>query len=205
MADTIIQTQWGYDIYLADGETIPAIVSPEQIATASGGRISADDTRLPAVCAAVSAAVRDYCGWHVAPNLHCELMTQVDTRVVMLPAKFVSAIDDIEVSEEHLAASDYEWKRSGAVRLSRCPAARGRWQAYRIEYDAGLDSSITSLGQIAAQIALNNLMAAPGIRNESVGQVSVSYSQMTEGVSGGVQLLERDKAMLAPYRIHPRM
>lgn len=57
------------------------------------------------------------------------------------------------------------------------------------------------LAQIAAQVALNNLMAAPGVRNESVGQVSLSYNQLTEGVSGGVQLLDRDKDLLRQYRI----
>lgn len=197
-----IETQWGYDIILDDDETMPDLITPQQVADASGGRIDASDPRLPAACAAVSAAIRDYCRWHVAPSLTCELQTQVDHRIVMLPAKLVSDVDEIQVGDD--VVSDYDWKRSGAVRLGHCPAARGRWQAYRIRYEAGVESTLTSLGQIASQIALNNLIAAPGIRSESVGQVSVSYSQMTEGVSGGVQLLARDREMLDPYRLKTR-
>lgn len=203
MSNTII-TQYGYDIIVADGVTqIPNLITPADIAVASGGRISATDDRLPSVCSAVSSAIRDYCGWHVAPVLQCILTTQVDTRVIMLPAKLVTSIESITVDDESLPAHDFEWKRSGAIRLSLHPRKRGRWGAYEIEYHAGLDASASPLAQVAAQIALNNLVSTPGVRSESVGQVSMSYNLLSDGVSGGVQLLNRDRSLLRQYRLQP--
>lgn len=195
---TII-TPYGYDIILSEGADMPDLVTPEQIALASNGRIASTDSRLSWACEAVSAAIRDYCSWHVAPNLSCVIRTEVSTRVIMLPAKLVTSIESVEVGND--TVTDYEWRRAGAIRLGCAPARRGRWGAYEVSYHAGFDTSVSPLSQIAAQVALNNLMAAPGVRNESVGQVSLSYNQLTEGVSGGVQLLDRDKDLLKQYRL----
>lgn len=203
MSNTIV-THYGYDVIVDDETTqLPALITPADIAVASGGRISADDSRLPSVCAAVSAAIRDYCGWHIAPSLQCVYKTQVGTRVIMLPAKLVTSIDGITVRDILLDSTKYEWKRSGAVRIHRHPQARGQWGAYEVTYHAGMDASATALAQVAAQVALNNLVATPGVRNESVGQVSLSYNQLSDGVSGGIQLLNRDKSLLREYRLQP--
>lgn len=203
---TTITTHYGYDIVLPEGVTaVPDLVTPADIALASNGRISADDSRLTSICSSVSAAIRDYCCWHVAPTLSCVYVTEVYTRIITLPAKLVTSITSIEVEGDALDASKYEWKRAGMIRLHKWPKHRGRWGAYQVSYEAGLDASASPLAQVAAQVALNNLMAAPGVRNESVGQVSLSYNQMTEGVSGGVQLLDRDKDLLRAYRLQTKV
>lgn len=203
MSNTVI-TQYGYDVVVADGVTqLPDLITPADVSAASGGRIAATDSRLPSVCSAVSSAIRDYCGWHVAPVLQCSLTTQVDTRVIMLPAKLVTSIESITVDNEIIPADDFEWKRSGAIRLSLHPRKRGRWGAYEISYHAGLDTSASPLAQVAIQVALNNLMSTPGVRAESVGQVSLSYNLLSDGVSGGVQLLNRDRSLLRQYRLQP--
>ena len=197
-------TPYGYDIVLDDDETtLPDLITPADIAIASGGRIAATDPRLPSVCSAVSGAIRDFCGWHVAPTLLCSYRTEVGTRVIMLPAKLVTEIESVEVGDTTLTQDDIEWKRSGAIRLGRCPEKRGRWGAYHVTYRAGLNTSASPLAQVAAQVALNNLAATPGVRSESVGQVSLSYNMLSEGVSGGVQLLNRDKSLLRSYKLQP--
>lgn len=203
---TRIITHYGYDVILDGDEatSMPDLVTPADISQASGGRIAATDSRLPSVCAAVSAAIRDYCRWHVAPLLACECETQVDTRIITLPAKLVPSIEKIET--EGVEVSDYEAKRSGLIKLSACPQNRGKWGAYKISYNAGIDDiSSTPILQVATQVALNNLVATPGVRGESVGQVSMSYNELSEGISGGVQLLSRDKEQLKAYRIYPRI
>lgn len=206
MSTTTITTHYGYDIVLPDGVTaVPNLVTPNDIALASNGRISPTDSRLTGVCSAVSAAIRDYCRWHVAPSLSCVCQTEVLTRIITLPAKLVTSIDEVDVEGETLDPALYEWKRAGLIRLKKWPHHRGRWGAYTISYDAGLDASASPLAQVATQVALNNLVAAPGVRNESVGQVSLSYSQPTEGVSGGVQLLDRDKDLLRSYRVQTKV
>lgn len=197
-------TPYSYDIILDDEETaIPDLITPADIAVASGGRISPADPRLPSVCSAVSGVIRDYCGWHVSPNLMCSYRTEVGTRVIMLPAKLVTEIESIEVGDTTLTEDDIEFRRSGAIRLCKRPDQRGRWGAYHVTYRAGLDTSASPLAQVAAQVALNNLAATPGVRSESVGQVSMSYNTLSEGVAGGVQLLNRDKSLLRSYKLQP--
>lgn len=197
---TII-TPYGYDVLVDDDiSVLPSLVTPEQLVIASNNRLSSDDPRLETACRTISSAIRDFCGWHIAPNLRCILSTEVDTKVIMLPAKLVTSVETISCGNESI--SDYEWKRSGALRFSHLPLRRGRWGAYEISYNAGYDTDTLPLSQIAIQIALNNLMATPGVRNESVGQVALTYNQMTDNVSGGVQLLDRDKDLLRQYRLH---
>lgn len=198
-----IVTAYGYDVIVDDSvTTLPDLVTPADIALASNGRIAATDSRLPAVCTAVSAAIRNYCGWHVAPEMTCTYQTQLDTKIIPLPAKLVTSITDVECDGTALDSSRYEWKRSGLLRIhERHPKYRGRWGAYVIDYTAGFSTAASPLAQIAVQVALNDLMVTPGVRNESVGQVSLSYNQMTEGVSGGIQLMDRDKDLLRQYRL----
>lgn len=198
-----ITTQYGYDVILDDDASVlPPLVSPFEISQASGGRIASTDPRLPGVCAAVSAVIRDFCGWHIAPSLACELDTQVDTRVIVLPAKLVTSVDRVSTDDEDVA---FQSKRSGLIKVGRHPQNRGQWEAYHVEYQAGIDDlAATPIGQVATQVALNNLVATPGVRGESVGQVSLSYNMLSDGVAGGVQLLARDREQLKPYRIYPR-
>lgn len=201
---TII-TPYGYDVVDDDLTALPNLVTADDIAAASGGRIEATDARLASVCSAVSTAIRDYCGWHVAPALQCVVTTEVKTRIITLPAKLVTEVDSVSVAGSTLDADSFEWKRAGLLRLSRNPIRRGRWGAYTVQYTAGLDVSASPLAQVAVQVALNNLAASPGVRSESVGQVSVSYNATADGVSGGVTLLDRDRELLKQYRLHPQV
>lgn len=197
-------TPWGYDVDEDALLAIPDIITPADISVASGGRIAATDARLDPVCHAVSAAIRNFCGWHVAPNLHCVLSTSVDDRVIYLPAKHVRAVDSVTAGDDTLAATDYEWRRDGMIRLRHRPTHRGVWGAYTIEYDAGVDLSSSTLVGVAAQIALNDLVASPGVRSESVGQVSLSYNQGVDGVAGGITLMQRDRELLVGYKLPTR-
>lgn len=198
-----IQTPYGYDVEL-DEATLPALISAADIATASGGRISATDDRLQGVSAAVSAAIRDYCGWHVAPSMVCTVSCEVGSRIIFLPAKFVSAISAVSYGDTPIEVSDIEWKRSGMIRMPKWPSGRGVWGAYEVTYTAGYDAGMTAVKAIATQIALNDLLVSPGVRSESVGQVSLSYNT-TSGQAGGVSLSARDKQLLDAYKLRNRV
>lgn len=197
----MLWTPWGYDIDDDTLEAVPALVTPDDIATASGGRIAASDPRLPGVCASVSAAIRNWCGWHVAPALPCVVDTTIDDRIAYLPAKHVREVKSVACGADDIAG--FQWRRDGLVRLSCRPSRRGSWGAYRIAYVAGVDLESSALVGVASQIALNQLVASPGVRNESVGQVSMSYNT-ADGVAGGITLHKRDRELLAAYRLPTR-
>lgn len=200
---TNILTPWGYDVIVDDLESangIPAIVSADEFSKITGGAYDGnqDDVRL--ILAAVSSAVRDYCGWHVSPVLKCEYRTEEADRLLWVPSMCIKSVDSVTYKGNALSLDDVEWKRCGVLRLS---SIRGdqKWNDYVIDYTAGLDSGAAALKQIVSQIAVNALAAAPGIRSESAGQVSITYNTTGDGITGGISLLDRDKILLQPYRI----
>lgn len=196
----MISTPWGYSV---DADTLDPIITAEQFAVITGGMFSASPERVAAVLSGVSAAIRDYCGWHVAPSLTCVFRGNGEGRLLMLPAMGVSDVASVSIMDsdstgELLPANQYEWTAAGMVRLrfGRFPDA---WRGVLCEYTAGFDSA--SLGVVVAQIAGNALAASPGVADERAGNVSISYNRTGEGITGGVSLLPRDVELLAPYKL----
>lgn len=186
---------YGYE--LADGAELASIITPAEFDALTGGRMSSTTEQVQAMLDAVSAAVRSYCGWHLAPALACTWTGEAPGGYVTLPAMGVSAVSAVRVSGEELDPSAYEWSRSGELRLHRCAP---KWGSVEVDFTAGYDDA-QALGAVTAQIAANALAAAPGVREEHAGAVGISYNQTASGVSGGVALLDRDRALLDPWRI----
>ena len=91
---------WGY-IY--DAETLPDFLNAAEFGAFTNGKFGYD-TRIDANIPAATEAIRNYCGWHVSPNLTCGMIYNVrDLRdaftgpdlLVQLPATFVTSIEKI--------------------------------------------------------------------------------------------------------------
>lgn len=188
----MIRTPWGYRV---DG-ALPPLMSVEEFTIATGGALMADPARLEWALQAASAVVRDFCGWHVAPLVECSADLTQTGRLVKLPTMAVEVINSVTVNGEEAA---YEWVESGLLRLSSHMCGRS-WRGVHVEWAAGVDMA-GALATVVSQLASNALAAAPGVREEHAGQVGISYNQTGNGVSGGVRLLESDKAILDAYRI----
>lgn len=198
-----IMTRWGYEVALDDGaEQLPPIIDADQFGIITGGVMSSTPDQIAANLDAASQAVRDWCGWHVAPVLPCSWIGQGEGRQMILPCLAVRSISSIEVNGAQLDGSAYEWRPSGVVRMT-CGRFPDSWRSVRADFDAGNDA-IGALGAAVAQIAANALAAAPGVRAERIGTASVDYNQTASGVSGGVRLLQSDLDLLAPYRLTVR-
>ena len=185
------QTPWGYSV---EGELGP-LVSLEDFKLLCPG-LSSTDEQISAVLDAVSAAVRDWCGWHVAPSVECTFVGNGEGRLLVLPAMGVTAVESLAV--EGSGIGGFEWAAIGMVRLSD-GTFPDKWRSVECVYTAGFESG--SVGQAVAQIAANALVAAPGVANERAGNVSIQYNQTGAGITGGVSLLPRDHALLAPYKL----
>lgn len=184
-----IETPWGYSV--AD---LPPMLDVCSFRDLYPG-MSADDDSIMAVLDATSAAIRDYCGWHVSPSIECTFTGEGDGRILILPAMGVTAVDSLSVNGESAA---FEWKSCGLVRLT-CGAFPDAWRSVTCEYTAGYDAS--AVAQVVAQIAANAIVAAPGVSSERAGNVQITYNQTGTGITGGVSLLSRDMAILAPYKL----
>lgn len=185
-------TQWGYEV---EGDEIQSLMTVAEF-RAIYPTMSSTDSQIQAVLDSVSAAVRDFCGWHVAPSLDCTYTGRGYGQLLMLPSMSVEAVNSLTVSGNEV--TDYEWTDAGMVKLlGRC--FPDRWRSVVCEYTAGVASA--SIAQVAAQIAANSLAAAPGVSSERAGDVSITYNATGSGITGGVSLLPRDYALLYPYRL----
>ena len=194
-------TNWGYSVDLPQGcFELPPIISVDEFIEQTDGKMVSSEARIEAVIGYTSQAIRDWCGWHVAPALPCSWVGEGDGRLMLLPCKAVTSVTSLKVlgSDE----GSFEWKPNGLLRLkgSRFP---DEWRSVEVAFTAGFEA-IGSLKQAVLQIASNALAATPGVRGERVGQVSVDFNQTASGVSGGVRFLESDLGLLAPYRLSVR-
>lgn len=196
-----ITTPWGYSVESDDNKT-PAILTPADFATLTGNRFSSSAERVQLAIDGVTAAARNWCGWHIAPSLVCDWIGDGAWDQVALPCMAVSGITSVSLAGQMLDVSAYEWRSSGLVRFPRL-VLPDVWRSVEVVFIAGYGQS-SDIANVICQIVANDLVAAPGIASEQAGQVRATYNQTASGVSGGVTLLERDKELLAPYRL-PRM
>ena len=190
-----VLTKWGYSV---DSELGP-IISVDDFQTATGGRMVSSEERIEAVLASVSQAIRDWCGWHVSPNLECTWKGQGEGNLMLLPCFGVPDVESLSVEGNEV--TDFEWLNSGLIRIPcRFP---DKWRSCDVVYRAGFDAT-GALSAAVVQLASNALAATPGVREEHAGQVGATYNQTEVGVSGGVRLLASDYSLLAPYRLTVR-
>ena len=190
-----VLTKWGYSV---DSELGP-IISVDDFQTATGGRMVSSEERIEAVLASVSQAIRDWCGWHVSPNLECTWKGQGEGNLMLLPCFGVTDVESLSVEGSEVI--DFEWLNSGLIRIPcRFP---DKWRSCDVVYRAGFDAT-GALAAAVVQLASNALAATPGVREEHAGQVGATYNQTEVGVSGGVRLLASDYSLLAPYRLTVR-
>lgn len=198
-----ILTPWGYSVEVDDpaegaSPAMPPLLSVEEFRTLTGNRLSSTDAQVAAKLAAVSSAVRDWCGWHVAPALPCRCELDGGVRTLWLPCMGIRSVDAVTVRGEPLLG--FEWAQRGELRL---PARVPPWlRGVEVAYVAGYDAATTQgMAQVVCQLAENALAATPGLREEHAGGVGATYNMTASGVSGGVRLLPSDHAALRPYRI----
>ena len=188
-------TQWGYEI---DG-TLPPLITQDDFDALTGYAWSDDERVAPAIAAA-SAAIRNFCGWHVAPSASCRAVLDVDgKRSLWLPTRCLTSVTSVTVRGQEVTS--YQWSRLGQV----LPSA---WvepglQAATVEYVAGLPVTGDLLALVAGVVA-HAVALAPtsyGILSETAGGVSLTRAQGAAYAGISAALTDADKAALAPYKV----
>lgn len=178
-------------------DTIPELLSVSEFHTMTGNKF-ASDSRVASTLQGVAQAVRNYCGWHIAPIATCKAYLTGDGGAVLpLPSLAVSAVAKVSENGIELDPCCYQFKRLGFIRKDS-PWCEG-WDSIEVVFSSGFDDA-AAIKSIVCQIASNNLAAPAGVREEHAGNVGIAYNQTASGVSGGITLLERDKEVLAPFR-----
>jgi len=187
-------TPWGYDV---EGG-LPPVITAEEFDVITGGVMSSSSEQIAAVLNAVSATIRVYCDWHVAPTVRCAWRGDADGNLVQLPAMNVTSVHSVTVSGRVLDTGEYAWRKSGLIRLAK-PLDDDWGQPIEVEYDAGVSTDY--IAPIAAQLATNALVAPAGVLSERAGDVSIQYNSTANGVAGGIRLLDSDKETLNALKL----
>lgn len=153
---------------------------------------------------AAQAAIRRYCGWHVAPSQEVEgTVPTTGGRIVRLPLMAVSEVVELTAADGADLLPHVVWTRDGIMELDRRvePSVAGiRYRAV-----AGYNpEDVPDVVSVAVQLARRAANAPAGsVRSQSVNGASVSYGFSGDGAPL-VSMLASEREMLAPYRL-PRL
>ena len=196
-------TNWGYSV---DGELTDFLTETEfDMFTADK---FAGDARTGSNIKSATAAIRNYCGWHLYPELPCELSTTFfDRRVsegrggilIQLPAKFVTGITSITI--DGTACTNYILDPSGLLKVYEVPPCM-EYSPIVIQYTAGLSSDMMdAIKELTAHRVTHAVSSSYGVTSEAAGGVSVTYNASWAGNTQTSSLPDDSKEVLLPYRI----
>lgn len=210
---------WGYII---DAETLPDLITATDFSNFTNGKFGTTDTRISAVIPSASSSIRNYCGWHISPNLTCGMLYNVrDLRdafvngdlLVQLPATFVTSVDKVVLGA--VWDSDAEdWSGEVITDSDRIEIGMGDgllkvydvgFQDKRsrifIKYTAGLpNNAIPLIKELAANRVTRALTDTYGVNSETAGGVSISYNSTWSG-KGATALTDDTREILEAYRV----
>lgn len=208
-------TTWGYTV---DAETLPDFLTTEEFNSFTGGKFSGD-ARIAANIPSATAAIRNYCGWHVSPNLTCGMIYNVkDLRdafvgsdvLIQLPATFVTGIVKILLNAKHNASTgeyegdsvdEYDLNNSGLLRVYDVGYLDRKSKIF-IKYEAGLSlDNISVIKELTAHRVTHAVSSSYGVMSEAVGGVSVTYNAAWAGNTRSTALPDDNREVLEPYKV----
>lgn len=188
-----MRTAWGYEV----SEELKPLLTPSQFATLTGNAYLSNP-RVESALKAASQVIRNYCGWHICPELECVAEPKGSGRVKRLPAAYVSEVTSVTESGEELPADGYEWRKDGLIR--RKDKWSDAWGAIEVTYTAGYDvEAVPDLAEAVAAITAGVLSVSAGVASESADGVSISYSQSASSIAASLTAQQRNA--LEPYKV----
>lgn len=206
---------WGYII---DAETIPDFITELEFANFTNGKFGADK-RIATNIPSATEAIRNYCGWHVAPSLTCGVIFNVrDLRdafvgrdlLIQLPATYVSAIEKVVLNAiPNAETNEYDGDviteydlglGTGLLRLYDVGFLDRKSKVF-VKYTAGYPKTPSSLRELTADRVTHAVVNPYGVSSESAGGVSVSYSGAWSGSSNASNLADNTKEILNAYKV----
>lgn len=155
-----------------------------------------------AIVRQVQAAIRRYCGWHIAPSLtETILVDGSGSRHMWLPTLHLTELVEVKSSGEVMDADLIDWSASGYLE-SRCGRFSSRPRGVEVTLTHGYDDSPADLVGVAVGIA-DRSRSTGGARREAAGAVSIDFATFN-GVAGSIALLQHEIDLLAQYKLPPR-
>ncbi|QDQ97977.1 hypothetical protein [Tomitella fengzijianii] len=182
---------------------LPPIISADELADLTGGEVDADDhTRRQ--LAAITTAIRNRCGWHIAPVITEDLTLDGPGGYdLALPTL---RLEDIEqITDAGTTIESPEWSRLGNVRKPDRRPWSTRYQGITATIRHGFDAP-ADLALLIAELVAQAVNAPAGTASatEKFGPFSFTGAAATPGATfaiGGASLLAAQSAVLDRYRL----
>lgn len=185
-------TPWGYEV-----DELPDLITVSDFNAATNNRY-AGDARIEPAIASASAAIRAWCGWHVAPVLDCSITLDGEAGDIWLPTNALASVTSAKVGGEDVTVTGSN--RRGRVRLEHKTCGLGN---VAIDYVAGYDVAVCPdlMGVVVQRVMSSVAMTTYGVSQETAGGVSISYSGSALSDLGSAFLPDSVKAALSTYRL----
>jgi hypothetical protein len=171
---------------------------PEDMEARTEGLIPTTRPFLDEALAAASLAIRNHCGWHIAPVVE-QVQYAGGRGTVFLPTRrlteLVSVVNDGTVLDA--GALDFD-EDTGQVFGPRWSARR---RGLVITYRHGLDKIPADVVDLTLQVAARALGSPLGVIREQSLASSVTWTATAAGVAGGTVLLAHEQDSLAAYTL----
>jgi hypothetical protein len=201
-------TNWGYAVTNVDA-------LPEMLEAIEYDQFTADkfvgDKRTHSNIMAAESAIRNYCGWHVFPELDCRLDTTFfDRRVttagryimIQLPATYVTAVKSIQIAGVAYDET-FVLDNNGILRIydvNMC--AIREYSKIVVEYTAGIPKELAAgLKELIAHRVTHAMASSDGVQSESAGGVSITYNASWTNNARATALTDDNKEVLSPYKL----
>ena len=201
-------TNWGYTV---KADRIPELLCPIEFDTITAGKFMGDGRIIPNIAAAGSA-IRNFCGWHIAPNLECIFSERIlygngrikpvgPDLLIQLPATFVTDVSSVTIGAETF--TDYTIDRNGLLHVFDIPGRYwNRKTQITVIYNAGFDDDqIPGIKELMSHRVTHALASSNGVQTESAGGVSITYSANWINSARSTALANDNKEVLEPYRV----
>lgn len=174
-------------------DSLPDLVAPERYPSLMGGRQIA-----PAILSAASAAVRRFCGWHIAPVVTDALVLDgPGGSSLLLPTLELVELVSVAVNGAQLDAAALEWSADGIVR-GNWPA---RFRSVAVTMRHGWEATPADLEAIVCMVAGRHALTPTGAIREQAGSNSVAPTLVAPNAAGGVVLMQHEQDALAGYQL----
>lgn len=160
--------------------------------------------------AAAQAAIRAWCGWHIAPVLTETVLLDVRhvSRDLQLPTTRLLETVSVEVIDSReetgwreLAEHEYQWSEAGVLRRTDCLCWPKGFRTVRVTMRHGYEpAEVPDVLGIADKLASRARVNSSGVASQSVNGASVSY-QTAGGAPLAAMLLQIEKQALAAYKV----
>lgn len=151
------------------------------------------------------AAIRRYCGWHIAPAATQTLtLDGPGGRHLWLPSLHVNSITSVtNAGVEVDMVNGADWSETGYLELrSGCWTRRPRQIVVTLNH--GFEDAPADLVEVVVSIASRAASSPSGAVEESTGPFRAKWAAVAPGVAGGLALLQHERDILDLYKLPRR-